>query len=210
MKPHTTKRPVAEFIEEHLAPEHERDHATVLREMWGILRRKQGYIVHRIYQHAEEPLIWLVYAEWESRQAANGARQRLQETPLFRRARSTITGTSIRSFLELSGAVTSTKGLDLDQGAVAVLDHARRTALDTGWRDIEQAFWKQAEAQTGYLAHVTFRGIDDERTVGALSHWISDSAYEAANQQLASTAQGRAFIAALSDVRRTRYKVLRI
>ena len=73
----------------------------------------------------------LVYSEWESKKALDGARQFLQGTPLATGAR-TAAAAPERLVVELVGPVTSTKGLDLPETAVAMTAVARLSAATTG------------------------------------------------------------------------------
>ena len=59
-------------------------------ETWQILRRKPGYVAHHLYQAVREPQQRLVYSEWDSKKALDGARQFLQGTPLGRQARAAL------------------------------------------------------------------------------------------------------------------------
>jgi len=178
------KRPIAELLVLTLNPGAEVERAQVEREAWQILRRKQGYVTHRIYRHLTNPLQRLVYSEWESAKAVDGARQHLEGTPLMRRARTTLAASPRRSLLDITGPITSTKGLDLPDGAVAVSAVARlHTATDT-WREKEQGFWKALAGQPGHLTHILLRGIDDRSIVGSLSHWADADLFQKALAQI--------------------------
>src|SRR6266852_2274713 len=101
------KRPVAELLTLTVRAGAEEERAQCEREAWQILRRKQGYVTHRIYRHAADPLRRLVYSEWESKKAVDGARQHLHGTPLMRRARAALASAPQRVIMELVGALTS-------------------------------------------------------------------------------------------------------
>jgi len=174
------KRPIAELLTMTLKPESEAERRQHEHEAWQILRRKPGYITHRIYADGQDPLRRLVYSEWESKKAVDGARQYLQGTPLMRRARATLAANPTRQVVEIVGPVTSTKGLDLPDGALAVTAMARLSDTDSSWPAREDRLWKVLATQTGYLTHIRFHGFDDASLVGSLSHWLDASALDKA------------------------------
>jgi heme-degrading monooxygenase HmoA len=178
------KRPIAELLVITLNPGAEAERTHVEREAWQILRRKQGYVTHRIYRHLTNPLQRLVYSEWESAKAVDGARQYLQGTPLMRHARTTLAAAPQRSLLEMAGPITSTKGLDLPDGAVAANAVARLNAPTDSWREQEQSFWKTLASQPGHVTHVLLRGIDDRLVVGSFSHWADADVFQKALAQI--------------------------
>src|SRR5262249_42914278 len=156
----------------------EAERAQYEHEAWQILRRKQGYVTHRIYQQRSDPLQRLVYAEWESKKAADGARQYLQGTPLMRRARSVLAGAPQRSVVELVGAITSTKGLDLPESAVAVTARGRFAGDMGTWRATEEQLSKLLAGQPGHITHVMFRGFEQPELAGSLSHWNDAESFD--------------------------------
>jgi heme-degrading monooxygenase HmoA len=174
------KRPIAELLTIHLKPDAASERRQAEQETWQILRRKQGYVTHRIYQHASDPLQWLVYSEWESKKAADGARQHLQATPLGRRARAALAKAPQRLVLDLVGPVTSTKGLDLPERAVAAMMMNRLADGASTWHEREVQLWTALSKQAGHITHVLFRGFDDPLLVGSLSHWLDASGLDAA------------------------------
>jgi heme-degrading monooxygenase HmoA len=178
------KRPIAELFVMTLNPGAEAERAHVEHEAWQILRRKQGYVTHRIYRHLTNPLQRLVYSEWESAKAVDGARHPLQGTPLMRHARTTLAAAPQRSLLEIAGPITSTKGLDLPEGAVAASALARLTAPSASWREKEQHVWKTLASQPGHVTHVLLRGIHDRLVVGSLSHWANADVFQKALAQV--------------------------
>jgi heme-degrading monooxygenase HmoA len=175
-----TKRPIAELLimTVNAGAETERSHLD--QEAWQILRRKPGYVTHRIYQHLSQPLQWLVYSEWESTKAADGARQHLQGKPLMRRARATLSAAPQRLVLELVGPITSTKGLDLADGAVAARLLTRLKLDASQWREKEQTLWQALSSQPGHVTHVLLRGLEDPLVVGSFSHWADAEAFQQA------------------------------
>jgi quinol monooxygenase YgiN len=176
----TMKRPIAELLTIQVKPDAGSERRQAEQETWQILRRKQGYVTHRIYQHASDPLQWLLYSEWESKKAVDGARQHLQATPLGRRARAALAAAPQRLVLDLVGPVTSTKGLDLPESAVAATMMKRLAGEAGAWHADEARLWTVLLKQAGHIAHVLFRGFDDPLLVGSLSHWLDASTLDAA------------------------------
>jgi heme-degrading monooxygenase HmoA len=180
------KRPIAELLIVALNAGAEAERMHVEHEIWQILRRKQGYVTHRLYCRVSDPLQRLVYSEWESTKAVDGARRHLQGTPLMRRARAALAAPPQRWALEITGPITSTKGLDLPGDAVAVSAVARLKAPMDSWRPKEQEFWKVLAAQPGHITHVLLHGIEDRSVVGSFSHWDDAGAFQRALDQIDS------------------------
>jgi heme-degrading monooxygenase HmoA len=203
------KRPIAELLIITLNAGSEAEQARAEHEAWQILRRKQGYVTHRIYQQLNNPLSRLVYSEWESTKAVDGARQHLQGTPLMRRARATLVGPPQRLVFEISGPITSTKGLDLEDSAIAANGLARLKAPSDSWRVTEQKHWALLASQPGHITHILLRGIGDPLVVGSISHWADSAAFQTALARGEST-EGAAAAEALSGpVDYVLYKLLR-
>jgi heme-degrading monooxygenase HmoA len=198
------KRPIAELrtVTVHAGAEAEWLHDE--HEAWQILRRKPGYVAHRLYQGVREPHRRLVYSEWDSKKALDGARQLLRGTPLGRRARAVLDAGPERLVVELVGPVTSTKGLVLPDTAVALSAMARAAASSTTHEQHVQ-LGKQLASQPGHITHVLFRGFDDPVLVGAFSHWQDATALEAAIAGLASSAP----MALLEGLAYVQYKPVR-
>jgi heme-degrading monooxygenase HmoA len=182
------KRPIAELLMITLKPGAEAARRQSEHEAWQILRRKQGYVTHRVYEQLTDPLQHLVYSEWESKKAVDGARQHLRDTPLMRRARSTLASVPQRIIFDLIGPVTSTKGLELPKEGVAAMMMSRRAADDHTWQPRETQLWKVLSSQPGHITHLLLRGFDDPLLVGSLSHWLDGSAFEAALMQARNVA----------------------
>jgi quinol monooxygenase YgiN len=159
-------------------PETTKERTLCDREMWEILRRKQGYVTHRRYCREDASNIWLLYSEWESKRMADGARQLLQATPLYRRGQTMLIEPASRLSVELIGTATSTKGLELSDEAIAAVWRARIRVAQSAVRAAEEAWWKLLAAQSGHLNHVLFRIFDDPLELGAMSHWESRAAFE--------------------------------
>ena len=158
-----------------------------------------------MYQEVNAPLQRLVYSEWESKKAVDGARQHLQVTPLMRRARSTLAAGPQRFVLDIVGPVTSTKGLELPESAIAVTMLHRFTQPDATWQAREAELWKILSSQTGHITHVLFRGSDDPLLVGSLSHWADADQLAAELTQVSSLAKEEA----PRDFASVKYKLLR-
>lgn len=187
----------------------EAEHARSEHEAWQILRRKQGYVTHRIYQQLSNPLVRLIYSEWESTKAVDGARQHLQGTPLMRRARATLAGPPQRLLFEMSGPITSTKGLDLGDTAVAASGVARLKAPGDTWRATEQKLWALLAGQPGHVTHVLLRGIGDPLLVASVSHWADAAAFQTALAQVDGATNAAVADAVTGVVDYVLYKLLR-
>lgn len=184
------KRPVAELLTMTINAAAESVRTQYEHEAWQILRRKQGYITHRIYQGLEEPLHRLVYSEWESKKALDGARHHLQGTPLMRRARSALGAPPQRWVVELSGPVTSTKGLEVPAGAIATYVFLWLANNGKSSPAREEKLWKALGAEGGHVATVVFHGLDDPLLLGWFSHWADAGAFEKARAHFEEIATG--------------------
>ena len=194
------KRPIAELLTMTLKSGAETERTQYEHEAWQILRRKQGYVTHRIYQRVSEPSERLVYSEWESKKALDGARQHLQGTPPMRRARALLTAPPQRLLVELVGHITSTKGLELGATAVAALATGRLREDGAGWREQEEQLQRVFPAQSGHITHVFFRGFEDPMLAGSMSYWTSTEAFEHARVQLDAALPTTAMAEALTYV----------
>jgi heme-degrading monooxygenase HmoA len=174
------KRPIAELQTMTLHAGTEAAWLHDEHETWQILRRKPGYVAHHLYQAVHERQQRLVYSEWETKKALDGARQRLQGTPLARRVRTAIAAPAERLVVELVGPVTSTKGLDLPQTAVAVTAVARLSATMAITQEQHVQLGKSLASQPGHITHVLFRGFDDPTLIGTFSYWQDATALEKA------------------------------
>ncbi|HVO22304.1 MAG TPA: hypothetical protein VMW56_01605 [Candidatus Margulisiibacteriota bacterium] len=203
------KRPIAEFLVITLNPGAEAEQARAEHEAWQILRRKQGYVTHRIYRHLSNPLVRLVYSEWESTKAVDGARQHLQGTPLMRRARVTWAAPPQRQVFEISGPITSTKGLDLGDSAVAASGVGRLKPPGDTWRATEQKLWALLASQPGHVTHVLLRRIGEPLVIGSVSHWADAAAFQTALTQVESAVSTAVAEALSGAVDYVLYKPLR-
>jgi heme-degrading monooxygenase HmoA len=203
------KRPIAEFLVMTLNAGGEIEQARSEHEAWQILRRKQGYVTHRIYQQLSNPLARLVYSEWESTKAVDGARQHLQGTPLMRRARAALAAPPQRLVFEIAGPITSTKGLDLGDTAVAASGLARLKAPVDVWRATEQKLWALLASQPGHVTHVLLRGISDPLVVGSVSHWADAAAFQTALAQVDSAVSAAVAEAVTGALDYVLYKLVR-
>jgi heme-degrading monooxygenase HmoA len=184
------KRPIAELLTMTINAGAESARSLYEHEAWQILRRKQGYVTHRLYRGVTAPLQRLVYSEWESKKALDGARQHLQGTPLQRRARSTLSGTPQRLIVELGGPVTSTKGLDLPSSAVVASVLARLATHTEPSHGTDERVWKALSSHAGHLATVVFHGFEDLLLLGWLSHWTDAELFEKARSHFEDIATG--------------------
>jgi len=183
------KRPIAELLTMTINADAESTRSQYEHEAWQILRRKQGYVTHRLYRGLTEPLRRLVYSEWESKKALDGARQHLQGTPLQRRARSALSAAPQRLIVELGGPVTSTKGLDLPSGAV-VGNVLARLATHEPSHGADEKLWQALSSQGGHLATVVFHGFEDPLLLGWLSHWADAELFAKARSHFEEIATG--------------------
>ncbi len=200
------KRPIAELLMTSLTVGAEAAHAQYEQETWQILRRKQGYKTHRIYHDLAAPLQRLVYSEWDSKKALDGARQHLHGTPLMRRGRATLAAAPRQVVVEITGPVTSTKGLELSPEAVALLLLARLETHSGAWQAHADAVWKEISAHTGHLATVVFHGFDDPALIGWLSHWTDAAALEHARAGFEATLARHAGVALATPPECTTYR----
>jgi len=174
------KRPIAELRTLLVRTGAEAEWLRDEQEVWQILRRKPGYATHHLYRASREHEQRLVYSEWESKKALDGARQFLGGTPLGRRLQATLSAGPERMAVELLGPVTSTKGLDLPDGALAATAIVRLPPSTTLTPEQYTAVGKQLMKQTGHLTQVLFRGFDQPAVVGVLCYWQDTAALERA------------------------------
>jgi heme-degrading monooxygenase HmoA len=202
------KRPIAELLTMTISADAESIRSQYEHEAWQILRRKQGYVTHRLYRGLTEPLQRLVYSEWESKKALDGARQHLQGTPLQRRARAALSVAPQRLLVELGGPVTSTKGLDLPSGAVAGNVLVRLAPRAEASHGADERLWKALSSQPGHLATVVFRGFEDPLLLGWLSHWADAELFEQARTHFEEIASSAAAAQPAEPVQCTAYTQL--
>jgi heme-degrading monooxygenase HmoA len=174
------KRPIAELRTVTLLAGTDAGWLRDEHETWQILRRKPGYVVHRLYQTGPDDRQRLVYSEWDSKKALDGARHFLQGTPLARRARAALAASPELLTVELVGPVTSTKGIDLPEHACAATVLARLPVASPTASDRLAQLGKSLASQTGHITNVLFRGYDNPALLGALSHWQDDVTLHAA------------------------------
>src|SRR5271154_1884692 len=105
----STSRSVIELQRLEVKPESADEALRLIRELWEILRRKQGCVTHRLY-HAPDRSHWLAYSEWQSLPQLSGARRELARSPLYRRLHSMLAQSSERAN-EPFGSVLSTHGV---------------------------------------------------------------------------------------------------
>jgi len=188
------KRPIAELVTVCLQADAQAAHTRVEHELWQILRRKQGYVTHRVYEQEDDPLRRLVYSEWESKKALDGALQQVQTTPLTRQARAACSAAPQRTVVELVGPVTSTKGLHLPEGATAVTALCRLTEDAAGWQEQAALLWRSLSQEPGHVAHVLFRGFEDPGLVGSLSLWADQASVDRARAALSGLGKDLTYV----------------
>ena len=203
------KRPIAELLTLSINAGAEATRAQYEHEAWQILRRKDGYVTHRLYRNLTAPLQQLVYSEWTSKKALEGARQHLQGTALTRRARSALSVAPRQIVVEIGGPVTSTKGLDLPPQAVAVTLFARLAGSGNQWPAHEEAVWREIAAHEGHLASIVFHGFDDAALVGWLSHWADAAALDTVRKDFEAIVSRNAGSAPAAPLECTTYAILR-
>jgi len=174
------KRPIAELRTVTVHAGAEAEWLRAEHEAWQILRRKPGYVAHHLYQAVHAPQQRLVYSEWESTKALDGAGHFIQGTPLARRGRAAIDAVPERLLVELVGPVTSTKGLDLPQAAIAATAVAQLPEAATGAQESHATLGKFLANQPGHITHVLFRGFNDPTLMGVFSHWTDMTSLDAA------------------------------
>jgi quinol monooxygenase YgiN len=174
------KKPIAEFLHITIQSGAELARRQHDHEAWQILRRKQGYVTHRLYQTADEPLRWLIYSEWESHKALAGARQYLQTTPLMRRARLLLSAPPQQLIVEIGGRTASTKGIQLPEGAVGTVALMHLPNDGDPWPSLEEKLWRTLSDQPGHLGNITFHAVHDPLMAGSFSHWSDRAAFQKA------------------------------
>lgn len=157
-------RTVIEIQRLESKPESIEDAVRATRELWQILRRKQGCVVHHLYRSVAEPARWLAYSEWTSLPELGGARKELARSPLYRRQHSALKSASERAY-EPFGAIHTLKGNGAEATVLVI-------AVDPSPESPEEAmaFLKDLP---GYRAHVLMRKVGDENEVACVASFTS-------------------------------------
>lgn len=167
----STSRAVIELQRLEVKPESADEALRLIRELWEILRRKQGCVAHRLYHAPSDRLHWLAYSEWQSLPQLSGARRELARSPLYRRLHSMLSQSSERAN-EPFGSVLSTHGVSFGPDTAALI-----VRFEKGPEEPVQALSFMAEL-TGYISHITMRELGAAEALVCLVHF--DSAANAA------------------------------
>ena len=180
----STSRTVIELQRLELKPESADEAIRLVRELWEILRRKQGCTVHRLYRSAAVRSRWLAYSEWQSLPLLGGARRELARSPLYRRMHSMLTESSERAY-EPFGAALTTRGIGFGPETTALL-----IRFDEGPEEPERtlAFLKES---AGYVSHITMRELGDPKVLVCFAHFDGAANAAAAAAAVAGREQFR-------------------
>ncbi len=136
----------------------------LVRELWEILRRKQGCTLSRLYRSPTDEASWLAYSEWNSLTELAGARREAARSPLNRRLHSALKASSERAF-EPFGPVRSTHGINFASAPVAVvIDFLEEMEQP------EAALNFLAEAP-GYISHILMHEVGKSKTLLCFAHF---------------------------------------
>jgi quinol monooxygenase YgiN len=183
----TTSRAVIELQRLELKPESADEAIRLVRELWEIIRRKQGCAAHRLYRAPGDRLRWMAYSEWQSLAQLSGARRELARSPLYRRMHSMLANSSERVH-EPFGPVFSIHGVSFGPETTAIVVRFEKAPDDPA---DAMAFVREL---TGYASHITMRELGAPDALVCLAHF--DSAANAAAAE--STIRERESIRALS------------
>jgi hypothetical protein len=134
------------------------------RELWEILRRKQGCTLSRLYHATKDDASWLHYSEWSSLTELAGARREAARSPLNRRLHSTLSSSSERAF-EPFGPVQSAHGVNFAAGPAAVLIDFLEEMEEP-----EAALKFLAEAP-GHIEHILMHEVGKSQTLVCFAHF---------------------------------------
>jgi quinol monooxygenase YgiN len=167
----TTSRAVIELQRLELKPESADEALRTVRELWEILRRKQGCTANRLYHAPDDRSRWLAYSEWQSMPQLNGARRELARSPIYRRMHSMLAQSSERAH-EPFGAVLSVHGVSFGPETTALI-----IRFEQGPEHPAEAMAFVQELQ-GYLSHITMHEMGSPDALVCLAHF--DNAANAA------------------------------
>ena len=162
----TTSRAVTELQRLELKSESADEALRMVRELWEILRRKQGCTAHRLYHAQNDRSRWLVYSEWQSMPQLSGARRELARSPIYRKMHSMLAQSSERAN-EPFGPVLSVHGVSFGAATTALIIR------------FEQAPENPVEAMSfvqelqGYLSHITMHELGSPDALVCLVHFGS-------------------------------------
>ncbi len=167
-------RAVVELQRLELQAVHADEAVRQVRELWEILRRKPGCIVHRLYRSTRERLSRLAYSEWQSLPELGGARRELARSPMYRRLHSMLAASSERAY-EPFGPVLTIRGLNFTPQTTALLLRFERAPAEP-----ERALALLRDL-SGYASHLMMRELGEGEVMVCLAHFDSpDSAAAAA------------------------------
>lgn len=156
------------------------------RELWEILRRKQGCTLSRLYRSPQDETAWLAYSEWSSLGALAGARREAARSPLNRRLHSMLKASSERAY-EPFGPVHSAHGINFASAPVAaVIDFLEEMEQP------EAALAFLAEAP-GYISHILMHEVGKAKTLLCFAHFDTVHHAEQAAHALAEQPTVRDF-----------------
>jgi quinol monooxygenase YgiN len=134
------------------------------RELWEILRHKQGCTLSRLYRSPADDAAWLAYSEWNSLAELAGARREAARSPLNRRLHSTLKASSERAY-EPFGPVHSAHGINFASAPVAVvIDFLEEM------EQAEAALGFLAEAP-GYISHILMHEVGKAKSLLCMAHF---------------------------------------
>src|SRR5579875_1312396 len=177
--PASPLHPVSELQRLEFRPEHLDEGVRQCRELWEILRRKKGCVLHRLFHAQADRLSWLAYSECNSLAELAGARRELARSPLYRRFHARLSRASERAY-EAFGAVRSSQGSNSAQ-ALVLITFAQAPA--NGAEAME--FVRQAP---GYLSHLMLHEVANQSAVSCLVYFAEAAQAQACAQALAPVA----------------------
>ncbi len=180
----STPRTVIELQRLELKPESADEAIRLFRELWEILRRKQGCTVYRLYHASAGRVRWLAYSEWQSLPLLGGARRELTRSSLYRRMHSMLTESSERAY-EPFGPALTTRGIGFGPETAALL-----IRFDEGPEEPERAlaFLKDS---AGYVSHITMRELGDPKALVCFAHFDGAANADAAAAAITGNEQFR-------------------
>jgi quinol monooxygenase YgiN len=176
-KANTTSRPVVELQRLEVKPDSADEALRLLRELWEILRRKQGCVVHRLYHSPDDRSRWLAYSEWQSLPQLSGARRELARSPLYRKMHSMLAQSSERVH-EPFGAVLSTHGVSFGPETTAVVARFEKSP------DEPAHALEFLQELSGYVSHITMRELGAPEVLVCVAHFDSGANAAAAESAI--------------------------
>ena len=175
-KANTTSRPVVELQRLEIKRDNADEALRLIRELWEILRRKQGCVTYRLYHSPDDRSRWMAYSEWQSLPQLSGARRELARSPLYRKMHSMLAQSSERVH-EPFGTVLSTHGVSFGSETTAVVARFEKSPAEPA---DAMAFLQEL---SGYVSHITMRELGASDVLVCVAHFDS-----AANASAAESA----------------------